>query len=399
MTYQTGRNIAVTYAPEQAFGVAPSNNSPTAYNFRPNTGTLNLDKTPIQSGENRRDGMMTRGRHGFKKVSGGYTGDLSLGTYDPLFEAVSRGTWSSVATITQAQMTSITVGANTIVAAAGNWITQGLRVGDVIRLTGQTQAGNNSRNLRITALSASTITVAETMVIDGTPDSTFSIARPKKLIQGTTPRSFTFEESELDIDGSELFTGVRIGSLNYKMAPNGMITVTFNGVGQNMETLDGSLSPYFGSFTQTSSLGMTAVEATILLNGVARVDLTAFDITIDLKADGVNTVGSVITPDVFTNLANVTMNVTALRQDLSDTAKFLNETSLAIHILATENEAEPKDFFSLYVPYFTFGTSQKSQLGADGPRSLTLTGLVGIDPTGDANGYDPTMVKFQTSAA
>jgi hypothetical protein len=399
MAYQTGRNIAVTYAQETSFGVAPSNNNPTAYSFRPNSGTLNMDKSPIQSGENRRDGMMTRGRHGYKKVQGGYTADLSLGTYDPLFEAIMRGTWSSVLTITQAAMTSITTTTSTIVAAAGSWITQGLRVGDVIRLTGHSTTANNNKNLRITALTASTITVAETLVADAVADTSFTITRPKKLVQGTTARSFTFEESELDIVGSEVFTGVRIGSLNYKMQPNGMITVTFNGVGKDMNTYEGSLSPYFGSYTETSSLGMTAVEASIILNGTSRVDLTAFDLTIDLKADGVNCVGAVVTPDVFTNLATVTMNVTALRQDLSDVSKFLNETSLALQILATENESEPKDFFSLYIPYFTFATSQKSEIGQDGPRSQTLTGLVGIDPTGATNGYDATMVKFETSAA
>jgi hypothetical protein len=397
--YQTGRNLSVQYAAETTFGTAPSNNNATAYSFRPNSGSFNLDKSPIQSNENRSDGMMSRGRHGYRKVQGGYTGDLSLGTYDPLFEAVMRGTWSTVLTITQATMTSITVPTiHTIVAAAGSWITQGLRVGDVIRLTSFATTADNNLNLRITALSALTITVAETLTVDAAPDASFTITRPKKLVQGTTARSFTVEESELDIVGSELFTGVRFGSLKYVMQPNGMITVEFSGVGKDMTTVDGSMSPYFGAPTTTTSLGMTAVEASILLNGTSRVDITAMDLTIDLKADGVNVVGSTTTPEVFTNLATVTLNVTALRSDLTDVAKFLNETSLALHVLATENESEPKDFFSLYVPYFTFATSQKSALGSDGGRTATFTGLVGIDPTGATSGYDATMVKFETSA-
>lgn len=398
MAYQTSRNLTVAFREESTFGTLPAGTGATV--FRANSGSLNLNKSPIQSGENRRDGMMSRGRHGYRTVQGNYVADLSLGTFDALLEAAFRDTWTSVLTVTASTYTTLTTTANTIVWASGNPITAGFRLHDVIRLSGATTTANNERNIRITGLSATTITVAETLTVDASPDSGVTITRPKKLVQGTTARSFSFEESEQDIDGSELFTGCRVGSVKFQMTPNGMVTVTFGLVGKDMQTLDGSNSPYFVSPTATTSLGMTAVEAAIRLNNSAVVDLTAFDITVELNAAGVNCIGSTTTPDVFTNLANVTMNLTALRQNLNYVNNFLDEDDMSLHILLTENESEPKDFISLAVPYFTLGTSTKSELGQDGARSSTFTALVGVDERGATDlGYDATEVKLQTSAS
>src|SRR5690606_15576854 len=97
-----------------------------------------------------------------------------------------------------------------------------LRIGDIIRLTDHSSAGNNNRNLRIVDLDATTITVAETLTLNASPDTDVTITRPKTLVQGVTPRSFTFEEYEADIDGTEIFTGCRVGSMQLQLQPNGM---------------------------------------------------------------------------------------------------------------------------------------------------------------------------------
>jgi hypothetical protein len=90
MAYQSGRQIEVAYAVETTYGTLPD--ATPAKVFRPNAGNLSLGIEPIRSNENRRDGMMTRGRHGTRSVTGQYSGDLSVGSYDDLIEAVLRGT-------------------------------------------------------------------------------------------------------------------------------------------------------------------------------------------------------------------------------------------------------------------------------------------------------------------
>lgn len=394
MGYQTGRNILVSYKPEATYGVLPDNTAGKA--FRANSGGLNLSKEPIRSGENRRDGQQTRGRHGSKSVSGSYTGDLSLGTFDDLFAAAFRGTFDAPLALAGLSLTADAT-AKTFTRSAGSWIGDGVRVGDVVRFSGFTTTANNARNFRVVGLTATVMTVAETPVTVGAAQAGVGLARPKKLIQGVTPRSFAFEEAEVDIDGSEVFTGVRIGQMQLNLQPNGMVTVMFSLVGQDMQVKEGSESPYFASAVTTVSLGMTAVEAMIRLGDRDVLDVSQAQLSINLNAAGFPVVGSNVTPDVFTNLATVEGSVTALRNDVSRVKNFLNEDQLSLHLMFTENESEPRDFISFFVSNLTLSSATKSELGADGPRTQSLNLMIGTDDRGGA--FDPTMIKLQTSAA
>lgn len=400
MPYQSGRNIVVAFKEETTFGTAAGASDGKV--FRPNTGRMALAKEPIRSNENRRDGMMTRGRHGSRSVAGEYTGDLSLGSYDDFIEAVFRGSFDAGLTITEATSggpTEITTTTNTIVGNSGSWITAGLRVGDMFRLTNHATAANNGKNLGpILGLTSTVITLpAGQLTLNAVADTAFTITRPKKVLQGLEPRSFSIEENEVDIDGARLFKGCRVGRMQLSLQPNGMGTVTFGLVGQDMEVLTGGSAPYFTSPTETTSIGMTAVEALIRLGSTDVLDITSLELTIDLSASGVPVVGSVVTPEVFTNLAAVEGTVTALKSDMSRVTSFLNETELSLHILFTENESEPKDFCAFHIPNLTLSSADPSDLGEDNGRTESIALMIGKDLRGGA--YDPTMISYQTSAA
>ena len=399
MAYQSARQIEVAFKSESAFGTLPG--ATDGKGFRANSGGLNLSKDPITSNENRRDGMTTRGRHGSRNVSGNYTGDLSVGTFDTLVEALFWGTFAAAVTVDDelAAMSSasLAVGANTITASAGSWITAGLRVGDVIRESEGLVTANKDKNLRITGLTATVITVAETLTVEAGPIAAWTITRPKKVIQAATRRSFTFEEREIDIDGSEIFKGCRVGSMALDMSPNGMATLNFGIVGQDMEIMTAGDSPYYTTPTYTTTQGLTAVEAKIVLGTTEIVDLTSVSLNFDRRAAGNPVVGSVLTPDVFDNTLQITGSISGLRQDLTRTAAFLAETDLSLHLLFAENTAEPSDFISIVIPYLSLSSSSKSELGQDGPRTQTLDLMIGKDERGGA--YEAAMAIYQTSAA
>lgn len=399
MAYQSGRNVAVSYAPEVTFGEKAANTPSKA--FRPNSGGLTLAKEPIRSNEVRKDGMTTRGRHGSRSVTGSYAGDLSVGTFDDLIEAAFRGTFAPALTLTEAtgplSSATLSVTANTIVASAGSWITAGLRVGDVIRLGAGFASANQNRNVRITGLTATTLTTAETLTVEAGPIAAYSLTRPKKLTQGVVARSFSFEEHEIDIDGSELFKGVRVGSVQVQLQPNGMAILTFGLVGQDMEVLTGADAPYFTAPTETVTIGLTAVEAKVRLGDDDVMDVSSVDFTINLNASGVPVVGSVLTPDVFTNLATVEGTITALKQDVARSQQFLNEEELSLHLLFEEHESGAADFCSFFLGNLTLASATKGEIGQDNARTQSFTILTGVDERGGA--FDRTIVKYQTSAA
>jgi hypothetical protein len=400
MPYQTSRQVEVAIKEQTTIGTPASGSG--AIGFRINSGGLNLTKEAIASNENRRDGQRTRSRHGGRTVAGQYVADLSVGSFDALIAAMLWGSWDAGLTITEATAggpTQITTTANTIVGNSGSWITAGLRVGDIIRLSNHATAANNGRNLGpILGLTATTITLpANSLTVNATPDTSFTITRPKKVICGTTRKAYTVEEREIDIDASELFEWCRVSSLEISMEPNRMATVTIGMVGRNMETKEGANSPHFTSPTYTTSQGLTAVEASIYLGSTMVADLTGLTIRMDRRAAGAPVVGSVLTPDVFDNDLEITGSITGLRQDFARTAAFLAETDLSLHIKFAENEAEPADFLAINVPFLTLSSSSKSEIGQDGPRTQTLDLMIGKDERGGA--YDPTMIAFQTTAA
>lgn len=368
-----------------------------------------LSKNPIEDPIIRRDGMQVRGRHGSQRTSGTYNGSLSIGAMDPILAAIMRTSWSSAdLAITQAtaSLTSITTTTSTIVAGGGSWITAGLRVGDVIRLTGHSSSGNNNRNLRIVGLTDSTITVAETLTLNATPDTAFTITRPGRVLvnpaAGLLAKTyFTIEEHEYDIDTSEVFTDCVWSRLRISMNPDGVLSTElgWTGTGQ-FETKTGGSAPFFSAPTEPTALSLAAVEATVRAGSEDILELTAFDVTIDLQPSAPPVVGPTkYAPDVFLGTQQVSANITAFRKDVLDVADFIAETPLSLHLLAVENETAPADFFSLVIPNFTWGSVDKSAMAkAGGPRTVTRsipTALVGVDTRGAA--FDQTMLKLQVS--
>lgn len=409
MVYQTQSNAYAAYKAQSGLGAQANGTGARVLRTTGGQGGR-LSKAAIESNEVRRDGMSSRGRHGGQKTQGSYSSELSMGLCDDIFEAVMRGTYSAAdLAITEATagLTSVTVGAHTIVASAGSWITAGLRVGDVIRASGLTDAANNARNLRISGLTATTITVPETLTPNAVADTSFTITRTgRKLINpgagALVQRYFTIEEHEIDIDGSEIFTDAAWGQLKLSMSPNGLVLIDSNwwGTGK-MESKTGVDAPFFTTPSEPVADPLAAIDATLRFGSTDVLDLTSFDITLDITPNAPDVIASKISPDVFVGNMQVSMNLTALRSDLLRVADFINETPLSLHLLAVENDSEPKDFFSLFVSNFTLGSVDKSALAkAGGPRTQTMAvppALVGKDNAG--GGFDPTMVKFQISNA
>lgn len=404
MVFQTQSNAYVAYKAQSGLGVQASGSG--AKILRTAGGAQGkMSKTPIGSNEVRRDGMRSRGRHGSQASTGAYDAEVSLQSLDDIIAAVMRGSWGSAdLAISQVAMTSATTTTSTIVAAGGSWITQGLRVGDIIRATGLPDAANNGKNLRITGLTASTITVAETLVANASADTSFSITRPGRTIINPASLAktyFTVEEHELDIDGSELFTDCVWTSMKFGMQPNGLVTASPSWVGTGQfETKTGASAPFFTTPTETTADPLAALDATLRF-GSDVVDLQAFDLTIDIGGSAGAVAAAKYSPEVFTGLMSVSLNLTLLRQDLLRVADYVNETQCSLHLMAPESEAAPQDFFSIFVPNFTLGNVDKSALSKEaGGRTQAISvpaDLVGKDNRGGA--FDPTMIKFQVSNA
>ncbi len=398
MGYQEQQNVIVAYKAQAGLGSIASGGS--GFQFRPNSGKMQVTHDEIQSAEVRSDGMMTRSRNGMRKVTGNYEADFSWQSFDKLIGYGFRSTYGAAVTITEATgaMSSATlaVAAHTITASAGSWITSGFRVGDIIRLTAGFVAGNMSRNLRITALTATVITVLETLTVEAGPLATYTLTRSKTVLQGTTKTYLTWEEHESDIDACRTFQDVNVTKLTFNGQANQQVKLSLGLTGTGAAAGSSSSSaPTLTSPTAYTSVMLTAIEAQVLLGGVAVSDLTGFTLDIDLQPAPIPVFGSAVSPDVFQGLARVTGSLTRLRADDAHFAQMLAESAMDIAIMFAENETAPADFASLFIGGATLRDADPSDVAQSGARTQTLNFNFGKDLRGGA--YDPTMVKFQSS--
>lgn len=402
-TYQSKFNLLVAFKAQSALGSPASGTGATV--LRVAGGTRGkLVKTAIESKEIRQDAQRTRGRHGFQQTSGTYDVEVSIGAFDPILQAVLRGTYDAEITKTSADFTTIAIAGNVLTFATGNPITMGFRVGDIDEMTGGAVAGNNSKNLRCTALSSTTLTVAETLTDHAADAGITLIRRGRKVIMpaaGSLALTyFTIEEYDTDIDQSTLYTDCYFTSVKFAMAPNGMLMATLSWVGTGditAETTGGS--PVFTTPSTPTGVPMSVKDATVRLGSTDLTDLTSFDLTMDNGAVAPQVVGAIKSPTVLPGQNSVSMNLGVLRTDLTNLSDYIGETGLSLHILAVDTSVEPKNFLNIAVPFFTLGGVDPEPPSTQG-GALTETiaipaALVGSDTSG--TGYDATMLSFQIS--
>jgi hypothetical protein len=183
-------------------------------------------------------------------------------------------------------------------------------------------------------------------------------------------RSFTIEQHETDLDISERFTGCRIVSMTVRLTPDNMATVEFGVVGADMSLLSGASAPFFTSPTLTTTLGLVASLGAVTEGGVAKLDYTSAEFTVDLRGATQPVIGSLVTPDVFTNNMRITGRISTLRSDTARQASYLAETELALVLtLAEPSPSTASIAFSL--PRIKFMDIEKS-LGEDNGMIVSL---------------------------
>jgi tail tube protein len=227
--------------------------------------------------------------------------------------------------------------------------------------------------------------------------------------QSSDPAQIVFHgwEYEGDIDQSTVVPDFVWGGIKFSMSSaNNLLTAdpTGTGTGQ-IQALAAGASPMFAAPVATTASPFAVVDATIRLAGVDLVELTSFDLTMNIAPTAPAAFGSgsqKYSPDVFAAPLQVSMNMTALRKDLARLADFIAKTRYTLHILAVDNMSEPNDFLSIAVPNFTLGsvdTSAFTKQGGPWTQTIAIPAALVGQATDAANGFDPTMISFQTTAA
>lgn len=402
MPYQSGSNIIVAGKVQSALGTPATGASGIGMRINRGSQGMRLSKSVIENNELRRDGQSTRGRHGSRMVSGSYVMNAAVGALDTWLEAVMRSTWTAAATRTYdgtAGLTSLAVTQTNEITQVGSTSLLGaVYVGDLIKLGSMSTAANNDIWVRVTNVTATVITLADSVLTVQAADSACTLTVARKLVQGSTPteRYFTIDEYYQDLDLSWRYTDCKFNRLEISAAPNEHVVCTFGLLGLDGDDQTAGASPVLTSPTFSTALPLVLADGKIRIEGVDYADLTGFNLTFDLGG-AVPPVLAANPPDVFLNNARISGSVTGLRTDADFFNYFDDETQLdiALHMIEV-GDSNPKDFLALYMGNCVFDGND-APLGGDGPLVETIPFRAGKDEAG--NPYDSTMIKFCTSAA
>jgi len=366
MTIAKGTAKKVAYKLESTWGTLAGASG--AKYIRRVTSNFNLTKDVIESAEIRTDFQVADMRHGVRKAEGAINGELSPGSYSDFMQSVIARDFTTGVTSTTATL-SIAVSGSlfTISRSAGSWITDGLQVGNIIRLTGAgLNVANQANNALVVSMSALALTVR---VISGTPmvaESTIASCTAQVQgkvtfapLTGHTNQSYTIEEFYSDIAQSEVYTGMKVGSMAVQLPSTGMVTCDFNFLGKNLEQT--GTTQYFTTPTVANTNGLfTAVNGAVVVNGVPIAVITAADFTLERGLEAANVVGSNFASDVFTGRIKVNGNFSTYFEDAAFRDYFKDEVVVSLVFALTADNSKTAQAMSFTLPRVKVGSATKA---------------------------------------
>lgn len=365
---------------QTGLGIAASGAS--AQEYRRVTSNLSLKKEFYKSNEIRASMMRSDGRHGVRSVDGTISGELSVGTYKYFIASTLRAasTWS--APVTSGALTTVaaavtTGAAGTFTRSSGSWLTDGFKIGMVVRWTGWASpaTANNNHNFIITALTSTVMTV---FALDGVPivakaaGDSVTVTTPGRYVftptSGHTNDYWTIEHFHSDIAQSEQFTDCVFNTMDVKLPATGMATIDFGILGLNMVT--GTSSVFTSPAAPTSGKVLAAVNGAVFVAGTRVATITSLDFQKNGNCSvpgGV--VGSNVDPDIFKGSFDVTGNMSVLFENTTMRDYFLAETEVSIIAAFTGSNAPNADFIAITMPVVKINSSDVD----DGEKGLTAS--------------------------
>lgn len=370
------------------------------------TSAFNLAKDTYQSNEIRTDYQMADFRHGVRSMEGSLSAEFSPGSYSDLMAAALAKDFAAGVSITGAAInTAAGAGSTyTLTRGSGSFITDGFRVGDVIRITAATglNADTLNKNLLILTLTATVATVivlnGSTITVPGTGTAvSVSVTGKKTFVPqtGHTNDSFTIEEWFADITQSEVYTGCKVNTVGFSVPATGIATLDIGFMGKDLTST--GTSQYFTSPTAQSTSGVFAgVNGAVIFNGAQVAVITDFSLNVNRNIANATVLGSNSIAEAFNGRAIVDGSMGVYFDGVSARDAFKNETEVSIVLALTTSNSATADFISICLPRVKINSFTKDDNETGITASCDFQAL--LNPVNTAGG-EITTITIQDSLA
>lgn len=202
---------------------------------------------------------------------------------------------------------------------------------------------------------------------------------PGKLFvpqSGHTNDSFTIESWRSDISVSEIATGCRITQAQISAPSNGMATVAFTVLGQDMET--GAVQYFTAPTAATTTPVASGAIGEVKTDGAAIAVVTGAEFTINGNGTTGSVIGADVSPDVFVGVIEVSGQLTLYFQDKSLLDKFVGEETLSLSIQLDEGGTST-DFIRFSMPRIKLGSHTVADAAGEAIATCQFTALMNGD--------------------
>lgn len=373
--------------------------------IRRNSSVFELARDTFESDEIVSHEQHTGVAYGMVKTTGKIGGLLSPGTYAPFLSNLLRADFAATSAITGLSLTIAGSGPYTITRGSGDFLTGGIKAGDVVRITAGTYTGTaRDINLLVVSLTSTVLTV---VALNGSAlsaqgpvaSSTVTVVgkKSKPPLTSHTNVYYTVEEWYSDITKSELFTDCKVAKCDVGLPATGNATVSFDflGLGRTRGTSQVLTTPT----SETTTPVLTAVNGAIYVNGSAVGNVTGAQLSIDgSMKHGEAVIGSNYAIDIDRGKIKVSGQFTGLFDSTTIQAFYDSETPVSLVLVITDDETADSDFVT-----FTMGRIKiTGDAPDDGEKQIVRTYPFTAEINGDGGtslAWDKTILTIQDSQA
>lgn len=356
MAVAQGINKQLAYKKQSAKGTAASGSGGQL--LRRETASFQKMKDTYSSNEINSHQQHVGDKHGIAKTQATINGNLSPLTYSTLLASILRKDLAATSAITGLSLTIAGSGPYTLTRASGDFLTGGVKIGDVVRITAGTFTGTaRDINLLVTGVTATVLTV---LVVNGSTlttqgpvaSSTLTIVGKKTWTPttGHTSDYYTFEEWFADLSKSHTYPDVQITKADVALPPTGNATVALTALGLGQRT-KGASQVLTSPSAETTTEILAAVNGAILINGTQLTTVTSLTMAIDGQSNhGDAVIGSNTVTDIQRGDIKVSGSFSVLYEDDTLGNLFDAETATSMQIVITDNDDADADFVSFVMP-------------------------------------------------
>lgn len=349
--------------------------------LRATTRNVNEERDTIESSEVRKSRQFADVRHGFRTVTGEVGYELSLVSYDRMIELAMADRFKPVV-ISTTGVLSVTPGApgslNAVIdRASGSWITDGIRVGDVLRTSGAgaptPPAASNNRNWVVLEVTSATD------ILVGVPKEDVDVSAPtaieypgRRIDIGTNLNTVTMQRAFNDITKYQVFTGVTVNNMSWTMAPGEPVGGSFDILGLASAPL--AVTPLMNESLQPNTPFMSAFDGEMYEGGELNAVVTSMEFTLENNRQVQPVIGNTTGVGPFEGRAGVSGTLAAYFRGEDLFNKFINEEETTITMLMNNPGASPgpgDEFIAVTFPRTKF-TSATMDPPTEGPVPMDM---------------------------